>query len=98
MFTTIIITVLLLIAIAVLLYGGIFWIRIQDSTIMTILQALMVLGAVSLAGLGICQQFSWIDPCKFDTIFSVVGIATLGVALITLTGYAIQMGKSNKKQ
>ena len=98
MFTTIIITVLLLIAIGALLYGGIFWCRIQDSTIMKILQSLMVLGAISLAILGICQQFNWIAPCKFDTIFSIVGIATLGVALITLTGYAIQMGKSNKKQ
>lgn len=93
MFTTIIITVLLLIAIVVLVYGGIFWIRIQDSLIMKILQALMILGAISLAGLGICQQFSWIAPCKFDTIFSVVGIATLGVALILLIGYTIQVNK-----
>lgn len=89
MFTTIIITVLLLIAIGILLYGGIFWIRIQDTTIMKILQALMVLGAISLAILGICQQFNWIAPCKFNTIFSVVGIVTLVVALITLTGYAL---------
>lgn len=93
MIASILSSALLLIAIAALLYGGIFWCRIQDSTIMKILQALMVLGAISLAGLGICQQFSWIAPCKFDTIFSTVGIVTLVVALITLIGYTIEVNK-----
>lgn len=98
MITKILIVIPLLIAIGLLAYGGIFWCRIQDSTIMKVLQALMILGAISLAGLGICQQFSWIAPCKFDIIFSTVGIVTLVVALITLTGYALQIGKSNKNQ